>query len=1738
MPELATKSLQGGEELQKRLKRMALAGLEFAKSNLQTRLELFKSNAAESVLTRLAQENHEKGIEEAQYELIAAQELCDELERVSLSFNASQVEMKEEALSTSGIEESSQELNGEAVNEPKNVASGVSSHRNSIPQETSSVASSLSSHRNSFQHEALTSETSSESGSLSGSATLGYDAVFFKLMLKAIAPFNEGSASELRVFFKSVIQLFEHHPDLKSTQRLIIIRGLLGAKSINRFDNWRDGGDRTFEDWKVWFYNNRVIDDDSRNAERELIRKVQGSLSCVEFLAELLEIDRRIMAHGRQSLNLENALTANCDPSIRQSVRSTVYIRKSQLKLGLQDALPFEVLEEIFLFHEISRKQEKSGRVHAVQATDGSKGPRQERRHCYHCGETGHIRPNCPKRQIDGKVSLSQVDQESDSDSSHNKALSDYPTSRRSQTGRSVQFCLQDTVHEFHSDSPNTKVDDTENSVLVGDVVDPRYADFVAEDLENIDESDLESETASIAEDQHQTWNDGILDSFEATVDPFNDTVDSFEATGDPFNDTVDSFDATVVDSEPVVARSDSRMVFTVKGNGVRLQALVDTGATVNGISRKVAELHKFPILKGAVLNVTFADGRPVACSDYVEVVIQVHKYYRKIRFAVLDIVEDLILGVPWLETIVIHKLHWEQQVLIFANTGNSKIKYRWWGVQHPVYGANMIIRSCSVNNIDFVRDTCYVVNIAKEKDSTFDDLLASTDPRISAVLAEFQDVFTPISHVSELPQRPEDQKIHLKPGSQIPTSRLRRFSEVEDEALKKFLKQYIETGRIEVSNSSFGANVLFVRKADGTLRLCVDWRQLNAITVKDSTPLSPCAEVREHVQGKPILSSVDVSEAFFSLLLDPEDRHKTAFKTRFGLFQFTVSPMGLTNSPAAFLRLMNRIFKDMVDISVSFYMDDILIYTDTIEEHVVCVREVLSRLRANKLSLKASKCVFAVAEVVFCGMVISGDGVKISNDQVQMMLDYPQIDSKNQLMRFLGSVRFFSEFIPWIGHLASPLFDLTAKGVAWDWNCNHQSLLRVLQFYMTTAPCLRFFESGRKTSVFTDASSFAIGGWLGQEHVVDGKVMMCPVVYWSKKLTPAERRYPVHDLELLALQSFVLRFRMYLYGQPFEAIVDHKSLLHLFSQPLLSDRQIRTIEKLLPFNFTIRYLPGPRNFFADLCSRHPHYANASCPRCDFDLNQGDDTQEHDDLMDGTIQSLSEFTIAENFVKRIRDGQVDDSFCSQLESWSRDRKSIPNSRHGFFKSFTKVNGIWRYRNRALVVPGDELQQYFLDFFHEQGHFGLFKMRDLMLQYVYWPELVEDIRSFVRSCHECQLTKPGSTAPMGLLKHLEVPDSRCKAIAMDFAVMPRSRQGHDYLLIVTDRLTKFTVAVPTRRSLNAKGLAELIFENWFLRGFGFPGSVVCDRDKLFVSEFFKEFCMLAGIRVDMATARHQNTDGQSEAAVKIVKDALRRVCNHAQTDWDTKLALILFAINNSIHSATGFRPFYLMFAFEPSVFPNFFSRSNKSMFAEFIRYKDNLVQAHDNIAKSHDRQRLDYDKRRSLEKEFSVGDLVLLRRDGVESATTVDTPNCLLPLYLGPFRILEIDVDRQNYTLDLPHTMRCHRVFHVRCLKRYYTPSEFLSSRVVFDEPDPVQVEDGGLEFEVEEIRHTRWFRRKRQFLIRWKGYSSAADSWEYADCLVNCLEKLQEFLEGRNDRDDLIAELAQSNPELGLGGML
>jgi hypothetical protein len=1193
-------------------------------------------------------------------------------------------------------------------------------------------------------------------------------------------------------------------------------------------------------------------------------------------------------------------------------------------------------------------------------------------------------------------------------------------------------------------------------------------------------------------------------------------------------------------------ATSTDRFLFNgeimTKQYRIEAKFLLDTGSDGNVINESFALLHKLPVTICESRKVKVANNEILIVNKECTFEMKIGSFFKHVTFSVGQISEDVILGVPFLQSITILNSDWRNHRFQFVS--RSGTRHMWYGVGHSLRSNNekpMYLCSFkdiqnrtrnselfSINVLDprFKQDLCSITSTQqhneREPKQEIETFLSNLKPDLVELLRPYlESTLSEPPNYKDIPARPEDQKIELKPGVTVRHRPLRRFSPAEDKLLQEKLTDLLERGFIQPSSSSFGANVIFARKSDGGWRFCVDYRELNSATVKDRTPLPSHTELRQRVQGAKFMSKVDVRDAFHMIRLHEPDCHKTAFKTRFGLFEYTVSPFGTTNSPATFMRLMNRIFFDLTDRCVIYYVDDVLIYSETYEQHLLDIQTVFDRLAANKLHVKLTKCIFAVQSLDFCGMIVSVDGFSIQDSAIDSMCNYPDKDPKTStakyVQKFMGSIRWFADFIPFLAELASPLFELTKDDNVETWNINHQSVQRAIQFHLTRAPVLGFFDpTNPLTFTTTDASDHAIGGWLGQ---LDKEQKTRVVSYWSRKLVPSELNYPVHDRELLALVEFIKKFRIYLHGLPFTAYVDHKSLALIQTQPHLSARQVRWIQFLQEFEFSIKYVEGEENSFADWLSRRPDYSHIECPKCKFVLNNkggsinsirvaDPDYESHDSGSRCSILSL-------DLVDIIRD-QTADPFCIELNSWLLNPKSIPATKTGYAKSFSRNNnGVLMYRKTATVIPKGPLQLQHLEFFHDRldrGHFGFPKTFASMQSRVYWPNMNDDITKFIASCDKCQRSKSHNDMNHGLLHPLPIPDERFQSINIDFASMPRSDAGKNSMMVICDRLTKMGELIATNDKLTAAGCAELLYLHWFLSGKGYPDSIISDRDPKFTSDVWRLFCQKCGIKRVMSTARHQQTDGGAEALIKTVKTMLKGIVNHKQTNWDTKLPALQFAYNSSKHSSTGFPPFYLANAYKHSSFPKTAGDDSK-LLQNFMKHADDLDTAYSNIQKSQDRMSSDYNKRRTESPEISIGDKVLLKRDGIAWPPESEVSAKLRQPYLGPFEVTFVDSEHDNITLKLPVSMRIHPTFHIKHIRQWISPQYHFPARHALTSTLPPDVtEDSILILEVHRILDKRTKSGHIQYLVSWKGFDKSFDSWEpveYLSCndLLDTYEK-------------------------------
>ena len=446
-------------------------------------------------------------------------------------------------------------------------------------------------------------------------------------------------------------------------------------------------------------------------------------------------------------------------------------------------------------------------------------------------------------------------------------------------------------------------------------------------------------------------------------------------------------------------------------------------------------------------------------------------------------------------------------------------------------------------------------------------------------IVKEFPDVFP--DDISGLPQdREVEFTIDLIPGTKPISIPPYRMSPAELRELKAQLEELLSKGFIRSSISPWGAPVLFVKKKDGSLRLCIDSRQLNRVTIRNQYPLPRIDELFDQLQGSRVYSKIDLRSGYHQLRVQESDVPKTAFRTRYGHYEFLVMSFGLTNASAAFMDFMNRVFQPYLDRFVIVFIDDILVYSGSSEEHSEHLRIVLQTLRERQLYAKLSKGQFWLDMVAFLGHVISVEGVSVDPKKIEAVVNWKPPKNVSEVRSFLGLVGYYRKFVEGFSKIAAPLTKLTRKDVKYDWVEACQQSFKEFKGRLTSNPVLALPNGRDGFVVYSDASRQGLGCVLMQNDRV--------IAYASRQLKKHEENYPTHYLELAAVVFALKIWRHYLYGVPCRIFTDHKSLQYIFTQKELNLRKRRWLELIKDYDCTIEYHPGKANVVADALSRRP----------------------------------------------------------------------------------------------------------------------------------------------------------------------------------------------------------------------------------------------------------------------------------------------------------------------------------------------------------------------------------------------------------------------------------------------------------------------------------------------------------------------------------------------------------------------
>ncbi|WVZ90158.1 LOW QUALITY PROTEIN: hypothetical protein U9M48_036485 [Paspalum notatum var. saurae] len=663
-------------------------------------------------------------------------------------------------------------------------------------------------------------------------------------------------------------------------------------------------------------------------------------------------------------------------------------------------------------------------------------------------------------------------------------------------------------------------------------------------------------------------------------------------------------------------------------------------------------------------------------------------------------------------------------------------------------------------------------------------------------VVCDFPDVFP-----EELPGLPPDRdvefKIDLIPGTAPVSRRPYEWHRDELKELKTQLQEQLDKGFIRPSSSPWGCPALFVEKKDqGGKRLCVDYRPLNAVTIKNKYPLP----------------HIDICR-YYQIKIGEEDIPKTAFSTRYGLYEYLVMSFGLTNAPAFFMYMMNSVFMNELDKFVVVFIDDILVYSKNEEEHEDHLRTVLTRLREHQLYAKFSKCAFWLREVSFLGHILSEKGVAVDPSKVEDVLNWKQPETVTEIRSFLGLAGYYRRFIKDFSKTAKPMTSLTKKNAKYLWDPKglHTSLKKSL----TSAPVLAQPDVTKPFDVYCDASGNGLGCVLMQE----GRV----IAYASRQLRKHEANYATHDLELAAVVHALKIWRHYLLGNTCHIYTDHKSLKYILTQPELNMRQRRWLELIKDYDLEIHYHPGKANVVADALSRRAHCHMLEVrPTARVICCEIDEIEVITEQMAELYSLIIEPTIKEQIIAAQK----------QDKSMAYIREGINEEKRACFT--LDDQGVLWFKGR-LVVPRDmELRKKILDEAHTSMftiHPGSNKMYQDLKQKFWWTRMKREIAKYVSECDVCQRVKADHLKPAGMLQPLAVPSWKWEDIHMDFIVgLPRTQKGYDSIWVIIDRLTKSAHFIPVKTIYHAKTYAELYIAR-IVSLHGVPRSITSDRGSL-------------------------------------------------------------------------------------------------------------------------------------------------------------------------------------------------------------------------------------------------------------------------------------------------------------------
>ena len=844
----------------------------------------------------------------------------------------------------------------------------------------------------------------------------------------------------------------------------------------------------------------------------------------------------------------------------------------------------------------------------------------------------------------------------------------------------------------------------------------------------------------------------------------------------------------------------------------------------------------------------------------------------------------------------------------------------------------------------------------------------------------------------------------------------------LEDD-VNKMVDDLLNSDVIRPSNSPWNFPIVVVKKKNGDNRMCVDYRALNAKTARPIYPIPSSEELFDSIGDAKYFSSLDLSSGYHQVPITEKDKEKTAFSTRYGQFEFNRMPFGLCSAPATFQKLMNMVLSKENWVKCVIYLDDVLIFGRTIEEHNDRLEEVLTRIKEAGLKLAPEKCRFLQTEIHYLGHVITANGVSTDPDKINSIRYWKLPMCKKEMQTFLGFCNYYRRFIHGYAKLSENLSSMIKKENKFGWTEETKSVFYELRDRLTKAPVLALPQKDGKYILDTDASYNAIGAVLSQVQDGEEKVLY----YASKSLTKSQRQYCITRKELFAIYIFVLKFKHYLIGKTFLVRTDHQALKWLLNwdSPNTSQYCIWKAE-LEIFDMTVEFREGKKHINADALSRLP-----PCEQC---LISHEDPKRRrnvkifkDVAKDSEENDKTASTYSEKVVNKIT---IDDEWQQKHDpvlkivlSWLEKGEPINMEeatnevkRYWRNKNQLRIRGDWLYLydndKYRYIVPQDKRMKVIWSYHKILGHVGIERTKDAVKREYYWPSMDKEIIENLGRCRPCQENKYLNGRIKAPLQNI-VANEPFQILGIDITGPFRAtKKRYQYILGIIDYFSKYICLIPLRTT-DSETISEAIWIHWISK-FGIPGIIHSDRGSNFKSTHFASYCALLGIKKTFTSPYYPQCDGLIERAFRTVKPMISAIMEDRRIDdWSTVLPIVEYGIRSTVQKTTKYSPYQILFGREPKIDLWGIANNINEMDVNTDAYMETLAKqirtTHDIVKRNIENQNVQNQEnynRNKWNEVINVGDEVMIKN---ENRKRFDKK------YMGPFIVQSI-INKWTYLL--------------------------------------------------------------------------------------------------------------------------